>query len=316
MIEVKHLTKRYGDHLALDDISFTVEDGEIVGFLGPNGAGKSTTMNIITGYLSSTEGEVTVGGVDVLENPIEAKRKIGYLPEVPLLYVDMTVQEYLDFACDLKSVPAANKPDTIEQVCKLARISDVRKRLIRNLSKGYRQRVGLAQALVGNPEVLILDEPTVGLDPKQIIEVRDLIKNLSKKHTILLSSHILQEVQAVCDKLVIINHGRIVAIDTPEALSRNILQINKLELRIKGPKNAILQGIQDIDGVVSAEIVRIREEGTVDIRVETDDETDVRGEIFRFCAREDYPIYMMRTDEINLEDIFLQVTGEREARRR
>ncbi|MBQ1534280.1 MAG: ATP-binding cassette domain-containing protein, partial [Erysipelotrichaceae bacterium] len=231
-------------------------------------------------------------------------------------YVDMTVQEYLDFACDLKSVPAANKPDTIEQVCKLARISDVRKRLIRNLSKGYRQRVGLAQALVGNPEVLILDEPTVGLDPKQIIEVRDLIKNLSKKHTILLSSHILQEVQAVCDKLVIINHGRIVAIDTPEALSRNILQINKLELRIKGPKNAILQGIQDIDGVVSAEIVRIREEGTVDIRVETDDETDVRGEIFRFCAREDYPIYMMRTDEINLEDIFLQVTGEREARRR
>ncbi|MBQ7058155.1 MAG: ATP-binding cassette domain-containing protein [Firmicutes bacterium] len=316
MIEVKHLTKRYGDHLALDDISFTVEDGEIVGFLGPNGAGKSTTMNIITGYLSSTEGEVKVGGVDVLENPIEAKKKIGYLPEVPPLYVDMTVQEYLDFACDLKGVPAANKPDTIEQVCKLTKISDVRKRLIRNLSKGYRQRVGLAQALVGNPEVLILDEPTVGLDPKQIIEVRDLIKNLSKKHTILLSSHILQEVQAVCDKLVIINHGRIVAIDTPEALSRNILQINKLELRIKGPKNAILQGIQDIDGVVTAEIVRIREEGTVDIRVETDDETDVRGEIFQFCARENYPIYMMRTDEINLEDIFLQVTGEREARRR
>ena len=316
MIEVKHLTKRYGDHLALDDISFTVEDGEIVGFLGPNGAGKSTTMNIITGYLSSTEGEVKVGGVDVLENPIEAKKKIGYLPEVPPLDVDMTVQEYLDFACDLKGVPAANKPDTIEQVCKLTKISDVRKRLIRNLSKGYRQRVGLAQALVGNPEVLILDEPTVGLDPKQIIEVRDLIKNLSKKHTILLSSHILQEVQAVCDKLVIINHGRIVAIDTPEALSRNILQINKLELRIKGPKNAILQGIQDIDGVVTAEIVRIREEGTVDIRVETDDETDVRGEIFQFCARENYPIYMMRTDEINLEDIFLQVTGEREARRR
>ena len=273
-------------------------------------------MNIITGYLSSTDGTVKVGGVDVLEDPIGAKKKIGYLPEIPPLYVDMTVQEYLGLCCDLKSVPAANKPDTIDQVCKLTRITDVKKRLIRNLSKGYRQRVGLAQALVGNPEVLILDEPTVGLDPKQIIEVRDLIKDLSRQHTILLSSHILQEVQAVCDKLVIINHGRIVAIDTPENLSRNILQVSKLEVRIKGPKNDILRGIQLIEGVLSAEIVRIREEGTVDIRVETDDDSDVRGEIFYFCSRNDYPIYMMRTDEINLEDIFLQVTGEREARRR
>ena len=315
MIEVKHLTKRYGDHLALDDISFTVEDGEIVGFLGPNGAGKSTTMNIITGYISSTEGEVKVGGVDVLENPLEAKKKIGYLPEIPPLYVDMTVEEYIDFACDLKSVPAASKKATIDQVCKLDRINDVRNRLIRNLSKGYRQRVGLAQAMVGDPEVLILDEPTVGLDPKQIIEVRDLIKNLSKKHTILLSSHILQEVQAVCDKLVIINHGRIVAIDTPENLSRNVLQINKLELRIKGPKNEILRGIGELEGVENAELLRVREEGTVDIKVETDDTTDVREEIFAYCSENNYPILMMKTDEINLEDIFLQVTGEREAKR-
>ncbi len=315
MIEVKHLTKRYGDHLALDDISFTVEDGEIVGFLGPNGAGKSTTMNIITGYISSTEGEVKVGGIDVLENPQEAKKKIGYLPEIPPLYVDMTVEEYIDFACDLKHVPAASKKATIDQVCKLARINDVRQRLIRNLSKGYRQRVGLAQAMVGDPEVLILDEPTVGLDPKQIIEVRDLIKNLSKKHTILLSSHILQEVQAVCDKLVIINHGRIVAIDSPENLSRNILQINKLELRIKGPKNEILRGIRDLEGVENAELLRVREEGTVDIKVETDDTTDVREEIFAYCSVNNYPILMMKTDEINLEDIFLQVTGEREAKR-
>lgn len=315
MIEVKHLTKRYGDHLALDDISFTVEDGEIVGFLGPNGAGKSTTMNIITGYISSTEGEVLVDGIDVLDNPLEAKKKIGYLPEIPPLYVEMTVKEYLDFACDLKKVPAANKEETIDQVCKLARVSDVKGRLIRNLSKGYRQRVGLAMTLIGNPEVLILDEPTVGLDPKQIIEVRDLVKNLSKTHTILLSSHILQEVQAVCDKLVIINHGRIVAIDTPEELSRNALAINKLEMRIKGPKNEILQGISDLIGVESAELLRVREEGTVDVRVETDDTIDVREEIFEFCRENDFPILSMKTDEVNLEDIFLQVTGEREAKR-
>ena len=315
LIEVKHLTKRYGDHLALDDVSFTVEDGEIVGFLGPNGAGKSTTMNIITGYLSSTDGEVLVDGVDVLENPIEAKKKIGYLPEIPPLYGDMTVKEYLEFACDLKKIPAANKEETIEQVSKLARVTDVKGRLIRNLSKGYKQRVGLAQAMIGNPEVLILDEPTVGLDPKQIIEVRDLVKNLSKDHTILLSSHILQEVQAVCDKLVIINHGRIVAIDSPEELSRNALQINKLELRIKGPKNEILRGISELTGVENAELLRVREEGTVDIRVETDETIDVREEIFEFCRENDFPIFSMKTDEVNLEDIFLQVTGEREAKR-
>ena len=315
MIEVKNLVKRYGSHLAVDHLNFTVEKGQIYGFLGPNGAGKSTTMNIITGYLSSTEGQVLVDGVDVLEEPLKAKAKIGYLPEIPPLYVDMTVEEYLAFDCDLKHVPAAKKQETIDQVSKLARVQDVKGRLIRNLSKGYRQRVGLAQALVGNPEVLILDEPTVGLDPKQIIEVRDLIKSLSRKHTILLSSHILQEVQAVCDKLVIINHGRIVAIDTPDALSRNILQINKLELRVKGPKNDVLSGIKQIEGVKLAEILRIREEGTVDINVETEEDVDVREAIFAFCSDNNYPLLMMKTEEINLEDIFLQVTGEREVRR-
>jgi len=315
LIEVNHLTKRYGDHLALDDISFTVGDGEIVGFLGPNGAGKSTTMNIITGYLSSTEGQVLIDGIDVLEQPLEAKKRIGYLPEIPPLYTDMTVEEYIDFACDLKHVPAASKKDTIEQVCKLARVADVRKRLIRNLSKGYRQRVGLAQAMVGDPGTLILDEPTVGLDPKQIIEVRDLIKNLSKNHTILLSSHILQEVQAVCDRLIIINHGRIVAVDTPENLSKNVLQINKLEMRIRGPKNEILTGLEAIDGVESAELIRVREEGSVDVRLEAGENVDVREAVFDFCSTNNYPILMMKTNEINLEDIFLQVTGEREAKR-
>jgi len=315
LIEVNHLTKRYGDHLALDDISFTVGDGEIVGFLGPNGAGKSTTMNIITGYLSSTEGQVLIDGIDVLEQPLEAKKRIGYLPEIPPLYTDMTVEEYIDFACDLKHVPAASKKDTIEQVCKLARVADVRKRLIRNLSKGYRQRVGLAQAMVGDPDTLILDEPTVGLDPKQIIEVRDLIKNLSKNHTILLSSHILQEVQAVCDRLIIINHGRIVAVDTPENLSKNVLQINKLEMRIRGPKNEILTGLEAIDGVESAELIRVSEEGWVDVRLEAGENVDVREAVFDFCSTNNYPILMMKTNEINLEDIFLQVTGEREAKR-
>jgi len=272
-------------------------------------------MNIITGYLSSTEGQVLIDGIDVLEQPLEAKKRIGYLPEIPPLYTDMTVEEYIDFACDLKHVPAASKKDTIEQVCKLARVADVRKRLIRNLSKGYRQRVGLAQAMVGDPDTLILDEPTVGLDPKQIIEVRDLIKNLSKNHTILLSSHILQEVQAVCDRLIIINHGRIVAVDTPENLSKNVLQINKLEMRIRGPKNEILTGLEAIDGVESAELIRVREEGSVDVRLEAGENVDVREAVFDFCSTNNYPILMMKTNEINLEDIFLQVTGEREAKR-
>ena len=314
MIQIENLVKQYGDTYAVDHISFSIKKGEILGFLGPNGAGKSTTMNMITGYLSSTSGKILIAGHDILEEPIEAKKHIGYLPELPPLYLDMTVKEYLDFMYDLKKVKLPRKQHIME-ICETVKIDHVYNRLIKNLSKGYKQRVGLAQALVGNPEVLILDEPTVGLDPKQIIEVRDLIKNLSKKHTILLSSHILQEVQAVCDKLVIINHGRIVAIDTPEALSKNMLQISKLELRVKGPRNEIAAGIKALEGVKQAEILRIREEGTVDISVEAYEDTDVREAIFAFCSSNGYPILMMKNDEINLEDIFLQVTGEREVRR-
>ncbi len=312
MIEVKNLTKRYGDHLALDNISFTVEDGTIVGFLGPNGAGKSTTMNIITGYISATEGQVLIDGIDVLESPLEAKKKIGYLPEIPPLYADMTVNEYLTFVCELKNVPAKDRDKMLEDICKQVKLQEVRRRLIRNLSKGYKQRVGIAQALIGDPDVLILDEPTVGLDPKQILEVRDLIRRLSKNHTIFLSSHILQEIEAVCDKLIIINHGRIVAMDTSENLSRSALQINRIELRIKGQKNQILTAIQAIPGVKSAELLRVREEGTVDVAVEVEKEKDVREAIFRVCSQNNQPILMMRTDELNLEDIFLQMTGERE----
>ena len=315
MIEVKNLVKRYGNHLALDNVSFTVENGEVIGFLGPNGAGKSTTMNIITGYLSSTEGEVLVDGVSVLDEPEKAKKKIGYLPEIPPLYTEMTVEEYLLFVCQLKGVPADKRVETITRITRQTRIADVRKRLIRNLSKGYRQRVGIAQALVGDPDVLILDEPTVGLDPKQITEVRSLIKELSETHTLIISSHILAEVQNVCTRVIIINKGRIDATDTPENLAKSSVKSNKLEMRIKGPKNDVLNGITAIEGVTSAEIVRIREEGSVDIDIDTDDEHDIREAVFEFCSANHYPILQMRSLEVSLEDIFLQITGEREARR-
>ena len=308
MIEVKNLVKRYGNHLALDNVSFTIEKGEVVGFLGPNGAGKSTTMNIITGYLSSTEGDVLVDGLSVLDEPEKAKAKIGYLPEIPPLYTDMTVNEYLSFVCDLKKVPASKKAETITRITKQVRISDVRKRLIRNLSKGYKQRVGIAQALIGDPEVLILDEPTVGLDPKQITEVRDLIKGLSENHTLIISSHILAEVQNVCDRVIIINKGRVVATDTPDNLAKSAIKSNKLELRIKGSKNDVLNGVAAIEGVKFAEIVRIREEGSVDVNVETEEGVDVREAIFEFCSANHYPILQMKATEVNLEDIFLQIT--------
>jgi ABC-2 type transport system ATP-binding protein len=315
LIEVKNLVKRYGNHLALDNVSFTVENGEVIGFLGPNGAGKSTTMNIITGYLSSTEGEVLVDGVSVLDEPEKAKKKIGYLPEIPPLYTDMTVDEYLLFVCQLKGVAADKRVETVTRIARQTRIADVRKRLIRNLSKGYRQRVGIAQALIGDPDVLILDEPTVGLDPKQITEVRSLIKELSETHTLIISSHILAEVQNVCTRVIIINKGRIVATDTPENLAKSSVKSNKLEMRIKGPKNDVLNGITAIEGVTAAEIVRIREEGSVDIDIDTDEEHDVREAIFEFCSENHYPILQMKSLEVSLEDIFLQITGEREGRR-
>lgn len=313
MIEVKNLTKRYGDHLAVDNSSFTVQDGEIVGFLGPNGAGKTTTMNMLTGYLSSTEGEIMIDGIDILEDPVHAKMKIGYLPEVPPLYPEMTVQEYLQFALALKKVPAKNRKEQVEKLLKQTRIKDMQNRLITNLSKGYKQRVGLAAALAGDPDVLILDEPTAGLDPKQITEFRDLIRSLSTNHTIIISSHIMQEIQAVCDKVIIINHGRIIAIDTPEALSQRIMRNNKLELRIKGPRAEIVNGLKEIEGITSVDITRIREEGSIDIQVETEDEVDVREQVFEMCSEKHFPILLMSISEMTLEDIFLQITGEREA---
>ncbi|HHT64884.1 MAG: ABC transporter ATP-binding protein [Caldicoprobacterales bacterium] len=310
MIQVENLTKRYGQHLAVDSISFTVETGEILGFLGPNGAGKSTTMNILTGYISATEGQALINGIDILEQPEEAKKMIGYLPEFPPLYGDMTVSEYLDFVSDIKGITGANRKKNMEKIMDLVKIGDVRGRMIKNLSKGYKQRVGLAQSLLGNPEVLILDEPTVGLDPKQIIEIRNLIKDLGKDHTIILSSHILPEVSAVCERVIIINKGKIVASDTPDNLSRGLGNSSRLNLRIAGQEKSVLKAIQELHGIIHLESLGVREPGTVDVMVEADPNVDLRRPLFHAMARASYPILMMKSMDMTLEDIFLQVTTQ------
>ncbi len=311
MIEVSHLTKRYGKHLAVNDLSFTVDSGQILGLLGPNGAGKSTTMNILTGYLSSTEGEVRIGGVDILADPIAAKKKIGYLPELPPLYMEMTVQEYLSFVCDLKGVKKYAQ-NQINEVCQHVRITHVRDRLIKNLSKGYRQRVGLAQALINNPELIVLDEPTVGLDPKEIIEICNLIKLIGKTHTVIFSSHILSEVQSVCDRIVVINKGNLIANDTPENLYKSLSQANKLMLRAIGPEEAVHQALCAIPGIRTVTKLGQKEPDSFDFSVETDGVNDVRAAIFRTLAKQDWPLLSLRGSEVSLEDIFLELTQESE----
>lgn len=309
MIEVKSLTKRYGGKVAVDGISFTVKDGEILGFLGPNGAGKSTTMNIITGYSSSTEGTVTVDGAEILEDPIKVKAKIGYLPEHPPLYLDMTVKEYLGFMFDLKKVKAP-KWKHIGEICEHVKITDVYDRIIKNLSKGYRQRVGLAQALLGNPSVLILDEPTVGLDPKQIIEIRKLIKELGERHTIILSSHILSEVQAACERVIVINKGRIIADDTPDNLSKAMRTDHKLTVRVDGPEASVYELLSKIPHMLRVDKLGARENGAYDYTLEAEPEQDVRREVFTRLAERKWPILALRGSELSLEDIFLQLTDE------
>ena len=313
MIEVKNLKKRYGNKLAVNDVSFTVENGEILGFLGPNGAGKSTTMNIITGYLSSTEGTVTIDGCEVLEDPIGAKSKIGYLPEFPPLYPDMTVIKYLEFMYDLKKVKLPKKAH-IAEVCDLVKITHVKDRVIKNLSKGYKQRVGLAQALLGNPELLILDEPTVGLDPKQIIEIRNLIKSLGKKHTVILSSHVLPEVQATCDRVIVINKGVIVADDTPENLSKKLTGEHKLVVRIDGREQEVYSTLRAIDGMIAVTRDGEKEPGVFEYTIEAKPDTDIRRPLFHAMAKKDFPILAIRNAELTLEDIFLQLTDENQNR--
>lgn len=308
MVEVKNLVKRYGDKLAVDDVSFTVDSGEILGFLGPNGAGKTTTMNIITGYLSSTSGTVTVDGCEILEDPTGAKSKIGYLPEIPPLYPDMIVRKYLEFMFDLKKVTLPKK-EHIEEVCKVARITDVAGRLIKNLSKGYKQRVGLAQALLGNPPVLILDEPTVGLDPKQIIEMRTLIKGLGKKHTVILSSHVLPEVQATCDRVIVINQGKLVADSATSALSDTLSGTHNLLVQIAGNETAVMSAIRNISGVLKMERLRSISSDCTEYVIKTEKDKDVRRQIFFAMAKAEYPIVLMKNAELSLEDAFLQLTG-------
>jgi len=308
MIEIQNLTKSYGQIKAVDDISFTVEKGEILGFLGPNGAGKSTTMNIITGFIPSTEGTVKVCGYDIMENPTEVKRRIGYLPEQPPLYMDMTVSEYLSFVSDLKIVSKKLKKSQIDDVMELVKLGDVRGRLVKNLSKGYKQRVGLAQSLLGNPEVLVLDEPTVGLDPKQIIEIRKLIKALGKQHTIILSSHILPEVSAVCERVVIINKGKIAAIDTPENLSKGMGTVSKLSATIAGPKSSIISNIEAIYGIKYVEPHIEKDKDVIEYIIESDKDTDIRRPLFFAMAKAGYPIIELKSLDLSLEDIFLQLT--------
>lgn len=307
MIEVKNLSKHFGDKKAVDGISFTAEDGEILGFLGPNGAGKSTTMNILTGYISSTDGVALIDGIDILENPIKAKQKIGYLPEQPPLYMDMTVKEYLSFVYDLKKCKLPRNTH-LKDICNLVKIENVYNRVIKNLSKGYKQRVGLAQALVGNPNVLILDEPTVGLDPNQIIEIRTLIKRLGKNHTVILSSHILSEVQAVCDKIVVINQGKIVADDTEENLSKNLVNNNKISVKIDGPFDEVEKVISSIVGVKAVSMTSKDTDEFCEFSIESEEGVDIRRELFKRISERSWYIMELKTSDMSLEDIFLRLT--------
>ena len=309
MIEVNNLVKRYGDHTAVDHLSLKIEKGKIYGFLGPNGAGKSTTMNMITGYIASTEGTVKIDGHDILEEPEEAKKCLGYLPEQPPLYFDMTVLEYMKFVADLKKIPKDKKANMIEEDMEMEKISAMRNSLNKNLSKGYRQRVGLAEAVMGYPEVIILDEPTVGLDPKQIIEIRTLIKNLKKKHTVILSSHILSEVSAVCDYVLIISHGKLVASDTPENLGKLAEGSNTLEMLVKGAEKPIKEALEGIEGINSVSLEHDDKQNLWSVKVTTEEQNDVREKVFYKMAEINCPIYEMKSKKVSLEEIFLELTA-------
>lgn len=309
MIEVKHLSKRYGNHQALSDLSFSIEKGQIYGFLGPNGAGKSTTMNIMTGCLAATDGSVTIDGFDIFEDADEAKKRIGYLPELPPLYLDRSPREYLTFVAQAKKVPASQRKAEIQRVMEVTQIADVADRLIKNLSKGYKQRVGIAQAILGDPEVIILDEPTVGLDPKQIMEIRDLILQLGKSHTVILSSHILSEVQAICQTILIISKGKLVACDTPENLEKLFAGSTTVDLMVECEKGKLQQILSCISGIASSQIKEL-EDGCCSVRLESsrsDDKTLCR-EIFFAFAKAQTAILQQTVAKASLEDIFIELT--------
>ncbi len=314
MIKIEHLVKNYGTNCAVDDISFEVEEGEIVGFLGPNGAGKSTTMNILTGYLSSTSGKASIAGIDILSDPIGAKKLIGYLPEQPPLYLDMTVKEYLRFAYDLKGCKLDREPH-LSSICETVKIEEMYNKVIRTLSKGYRQRVGIAQALVGNPKVIIFDEPTVGLDPKQIIEIRNLIRSLGKDHTVILSTHILQEVQAVCDRIVIINKGKIVANEKTENISHVMSSNRRFNVKIVGPQKDVLGMLRGLPGITYAEALAERDGDAYCYMIESDSNTDIRKKLFYLLAERSWPLIGMEAMGMSLEDIFISVVDKSEEKK-
>jgi len=310
LIEVVNVTKRYGRQLAVDHLSFTADKGQIYGFLGPNGAGKTTTMNMITGYLAATEGTITINGKDVQKEPEEAKKHIGYLPEMPPLYTDMTVEEYLKFVGELKKIPKQKRREQIFKVMEMTQITDMKGRMIKNLSKGYKQRVGLAQAIMGDPEMIILDEPTVGLDPKQIIEIRDLIRKLGEDHTVILSSHILSEVSAVCDHVMIISHGKLVASDSPEGLQKQKGACAQLHMEIKGEFSEVREVLSALNQVDYVEDKGKSKQGLVQIQVISKEGADVREDIFYALSRANLPIMSMSFSEKTLEDIFLELTAD------
>jgi ABC-2 type transport system ATP-binding protein len=312
VIEVDHLTKRYGSLRAIDNVNFRVEKGEILGFLGPNGAGKTTTMRILTGFLPATEGTARICGFDVFEQPLEVKRRIGYLPEHPPLYTEMSVDGYLDFVARIKGVGSTDRAKKIKEVKEKVSISEYSKTLIKNLSKGYRQRLGLAQALIHDPEVLILDEPTVGLDPNQIIEVRQLIKSLSGNHTIILSTHILPEVSMTCQRVVIIAQGRIAAVDTPENLTRQLQGSEKIHLEILGPEPVVKEKLKEIEGVLRVDSQRLEGDQAYSFSVETELKKDVRSKIARKVVEGGFELLELRTMSMSLEDVFLQLTTKEE----
>lgn len=307
MIEINNLVKKYGEHVAVDHLSLTVEPGKIYGFLGPNGAGKSTTMNIITGYLGATSGTVTINGHDIFKEPEEAKKCVGYLPEIPPLYADMTVLEYLNFVAELKKLQKSLRKRYVEEAMETTGILDVKNRMIRNLSKGYRQRVGFAQAILGYPEMIILDEPTVGLDPKQIIEIRDLIKKLGEKHTVILSSHILTEISAVCDHVFIISKGKLVASDSTENLLDQMSGAQEIELTVRSEADRAKALLEEIEYVDHADL-KDAKEGSILVRAKSGN--DIREEVFRLMAENHIPVLEMRTVTKSLEDVFLQITQE------
>ena len=310
VIEISHLSKKYGDQTAVDDLTLHIESGKIYGFLGPNGAGKSTTMNMITGYIAATEGTVKINGFDIFKQPEQARKCVGYLPEQPPLYMDMTVAEYLKFAANLKKIPKEKKRRYIDEAMELTKITDMKNRLIRNLSKGYRQRVGFAQAVLGYPEVIILDEPTVGLDPQQMIEIRSLIRSLGKKHTVILSSHILSEVKEVCEHIFIISKGRLAASDTTQNLIEKMSGEQEIRLLIKGEKDAVMQIIPQADGVASVSVTKDKEEGYLRAVLRADKGADIREQVFFAFAKAGIPILEMTAAGKSLEQVFLELTDQ------